>query len=64
MLSGGEVHHRRGAHALQRPTGCEEGLGRCDNAKLLLDSWHCVRADQPLDLSVLEGLPAEKIVST
>ena len=36
----------------------------CDNAKLLLDSWHCVRADQPLDLSVLEGLPAEKIVST
>ena len=35
----------------------------CDNAKLLLDSWHCVRADQPLDLSVLEGLPAEKIVS-
>ena len=36
----------------------------CDNAKLLLDSWHCIRADQPLDLSVLEGLPAEKIVST
>ena len=35
----------------------------CDNAKLLLDSWHYVRADQPLDLSVLEGIPAEKIVS-
>ena len=35
----------------------------CDNAKLLLDFWHYVRADQPLDLSVLEGIPAEKIVS-
>ena len=35
----------------------------CDNAKLLLDSWHYVRADQPLDLSVLEGIPAKKIVS-
>ena len=35
----------------------------CDNAKLLLDSWHYIRADQPLDLSVLEGIPAEKIVS-
>ena len=33
----------------------------CDNAKLLLDSWHYIRADQPLDLSVLEGIPAEKI---
>ena len=35
----------------------------CDNAKLLLDSWHYIRADQPLDLLVLEGIPAEKIVS-
>ena len=35
----------------------------CDNAKLLLDSWHYIRANQPLDLSVLEGIPAEKIVS-
>ena len=35
----------------------------CGNAKLLLDSWHYIRADQPLDLSVLEGIPAEKIVS-
>ncbi len=35
----------------------------CDNAKLLLDSWHYIRAGQPLDLSVLEGIPAEKIVS-
>ena len=35
----------------------------CDNAKLLLDTWHWVRAGQPVDLSVLEGLPADKIVS-
>ena len=35
----------------------------CDNAKLLLDSWHYVRADQPLDLSVLEGIPAKKIAT-
>ena len=35
----------------------------CDNAKLLLDSWHYIRANQPMDLSVLEGIPAEKIVS-
>ena len=35
----------------------------CDNAKLLLDSWHYIRANQPVDLSVLEGIPAEKIVS-
>ena len=35
----------------------------CDNAKLLLDSWHYIRANQPVDLAVLEGIPAEKIVS-
>lgn len=35
----------------------------CDNAKLLLDSWHYIRANQPLDRSVLEGIPAGKIVS-
>ncbi len=35
----------------------------CDNAKLILDSWHWLRANQPVDLSVLEGIPAEKIVS-
>ena len=35
----------------------------CGNAKLLLDSWHYIRANQPCDLSVLEGIPAEKIVS-
>ena len=35
----------------------------CDNAKLILDSWHYIRANQPYDLSVLEGIPAEKIVS-
>ena len=35
----------------------------CDNAKLILDSWHYIRAGQPCDLSVLEGIPADKIVS-
>ncbi|MBO5150098.1 MAG: sugar phosphate isomerase/epimerase [Anaerotignum sp.] len=35
----------------------------CENAKLILDSWHWVRADQPIDLTLLEGIPAEKIVS-
>ena len=35
----------------------------CDNAKLILDSWHWLRAGQPVDLSVLEGIPADKIVS-
>ncbi len=35
----------------------------CGNAKLILDSWHWLRANQPIDLSVLEGIPAEKIVS-
>lgn len=35
----------------------------CDNAKLILDSWHWVRANQELDVKVLEGIPADKIVS-
>ena len=35
----------------------------CENAKLILDTWHWVRANQPVDLSVLEGIPADKIVS-
>lgn len=33
------------------------------NAKLILDSWHWIRANQPNDLKVLEGIPPEKIVS-
>lgn len=36
---------------------------RCDNARLILDTWHWVRAGQPVDLSVLEGIPADKIIS-
>ena len=36
---------------------------KCDNAKLILDTWHWVRAGQPCDVSMLEGIPAEKIVS-
>jgi sugar phosphate isomerase/epimerase len=35
----------------------------CDNAKLILDSWHWVRADQDTDVKLLEGIPADKIVS-
>lgn len=35
----------------------------CDNAKLILDTWHWVRAGQPTELSVLEGIPADKIIS-
>ena len=32
----------------------------CDNAKLIMDTWHWVRANQPIELSVLEGIPADK----
>ena len=32
----------------------------CDNAKLILDTWHWVRANQPFDL---EGVPGEAIIS-
>ena len=35
----------------------------CDNAKLILDSWHWVRAGQSYDPQVLAEVPAEKIVS-
>ena len=34
-----------------------------ENAKLILDSWHWARANQPFDLALLEDIPAEKIVS-
>ena len=34
-----------------------------DNAKLILDSWHWIRANQPYDLELLADIPAEKIVS-
>ena len=32
----------------------------CENAKLILDTWHWVRANQPIELSVLEGIPAPR----
>ena len=35
----------------------------CDNAKLILDTWHWVRANQPVDISVLADVPADKVVS-
>ena len=34
-----------------------------ENAKLILDSWHWIRANQPFDQSLLADIPAEKIVS-
>ncbi len=35
----------------------------CENAKLICDTWHWVRANQPIDLSVIAEIPADKIVS-
>lgn len=35
----------------------------CDNAKLILDSWHWVRAGQSYDPEILADVPAGKIVS-
>lgn len=34
----------------------------CDNAKLLLDSWHWIRANQSYDPEILADVPVEKIV--
>lgn len=34
-----------------------------ENAKIILDSWHWFRSGQPIDLAVLEGIPADRIVS-
>jgi sugar phosphate isomerase/epimerase len=35
----------------------------CENAKLILDTWHWMRANQPCDLELLVDIPADKIVS-
>lgn len=35
----------------------------CENAKLILDSWHWIRAGQSNDPYILADVPAEKIVS-
>lgn len=35
----------------------------CENAKLICDTWHWVRANQPIDLEVIKDIPADKIVS-
>lgn len=35
----------------------------CDNAKLILDSWHWIRAGQSYDPALLADIPADKIVS-
>lgn len=39
-----------------------KGCG-CDNAKLILDSWHWIRANQSYDPSYLADIPADKIIS-
>ncbi|MCP1100842.1 sugar phosphate isomerase/epimerase [Aequitasia blattaphilus] len=38
-------------------------MADCENAKLILDTWHWVRANQPIDLEVIKDIPADKIVS-
>lgn len=38
-------------------------LAGCQNAGLLLDSWHWIRANQSYEKELLEGIPAERIVS-
>lgn len=35
----------------------------CENAGIVLDSWHWLRAGQPMELGVLEEVPADKIIS-
>ena len=35
----------------------------CDNAKLILDSWHWIRAGQSYNPALMADIPAEKIVS-
>lgn len=34
-----------------------------ENAKLLADTWHWARANQPFDMSVIEDIPADKFIS-
>ena len=38
-------------------------LSGCDNAKLILDTWHWVRANPSYDPSILADVPADKVVS-
>ena len=35
----------------------------CENAGLILDSWHWIRANTPIDLHMLDEIPANKIIS-
>jgi sugar phosphate isomerase/epimerase len=35
----------------------------CDNAKLILDSWHWIRAGQSYDPELMADIPADKIVA-
>lgn len=38
-------------------------LSGCDNAKLILDSWHWIRAGQSYDPELMADIPADKIVA-
>ncbi len=38
-------------------------LSGCDNAKLILDSWHWIRAGQSYDPELMADIPANKIVA-
>ena len=51
-----ELCQRAGKLAVVKESGC-------DNAKLIMDTWHWVRANQPIDLEVIKDIPADKIVS-
>lgn len=35
----------------------------CDNAKLIIDTWHWLRAGQKVNIALLADIPADKIVS-
>lgn len=70
-----ELCHRAGKHTIALEHMPYSGLpdvhkawavvqaSGCDNAKLLLDSWHWIRSGHANDVCVLDGIPAEAIIS-
>lgn len=38
-------------------------LADCENAKLHIDTWHWMKAHQPIDLEVIKDIPADKFCS-
>ena len=68
MRQSGQSCDRSRTDAIQRHSKCKRAweivkASECENAKIILDSWHWLRANQLIDLCVLEGIPADKIVS-